>query len=531
MPLRPISAARPATESAAPASARATGDERNAGGPHESQRAPGGIFDGLKQLGRAPVARAVSKGAQWMRGRSLDLREHDPGAIQGAAPRGARFLAKVETVRLPEGTTKAPDWMTDLPKLKNVDASGFAGATLALRAPKLVKVKVPPAVQVENRAPANKKTLVKHVPAGQTVGASTAIGQVYLSKAKAGNTDSLNGEVSFAGRRGELIWCRHIAVREIFDAQRFDARKEHGLPATGRTLRELLAAERSADDKADRGIATIPARRADVRHALMGTRSRMKRHIDESIEARYCEIKQCSTENALLSHEKWGDLITEKFAQMPKPGRMSLLLETNKHAMAMFLSAKRVEGQPPDAGGMEYSVRFFDPNSMSEHVRIKERDYTKFAALNVKDFIRDADTLAYYYGADREFRIGGPVTSVAEIPNDAFMKQAHEPLYASGSDRSIKVYLGDNDVSHPVIRKHLNAMGMPAHTVLVEAAKAQPRDQRAAYLQNMRPSLGHFDFEDAVKDLERAGELDSARAHQLLADLEHGTPDLGLPAA
>lgn len=408
--------------------------------------------------------------------------------------------------------------------LKSVDASGFAGEKLTLRAPKLTKVKVPPATQVENRTNASQKTLVKHVVAGETVGTSTATGQVYLSKGKARSSDSLNGEVAFRGRRGELIWCRHIAVREILDAQRFDARKEHGVPATGRTLRELLDAERSDADQAHRGVTTRPQRRADVRHSLMGTRSRMSRHIDVSIETRYHEIKQCSIENYLLSHEKWGQLIADRFAHMPKPGRVSLLLETNKHAMAMFLSAKRVKGQPPGTDDMEYVVGFFDPNSMSEHVRVKETDYSKFATLSMKDFIRDADTRAYYYGPDREFRTGGPVTSVAAIPNDAFMKQSGEPLYAPGGHRSVNVYLADQDVSHAINRKHLRALGMPAHTALVEAAKTQPRERRADYLRSMRPAFGHFDFEDAVKDLERGGELDGDSARRLLADLENGTP-------
>jgi hypothetical protein len=172
---------------------------------------------------------------------------------------------------------------------------------------------------------------------------------------------------------------------------------------------------------------------------------------------------------------------------------------------------------------MEYSVRFFEPNSMSEDVRVKETDFTKFSTLSMKDFIRDSDTRAYYYGADREFRTAGPVTSVAEIPSDAFMKQADEPLYASGRDRSVNVYLNDEDVSHAVIRKYLGAMGMPAHTALVSAAKGQPRDQRAAYLQSMRPAFGYFDFEDAVKALEGSGELDRSSARKLLADLEDST--------
>lgn len=524
MPLRPISAANSATAAPASAGTKPAADERTASNPPDSRSGQGGFMEGLKQLGRAPVAKAVSKGVEWLRGPSLDLRGHDPEAIQ-QAPRSARFLAKVKTVRLPEGTTSTPHWMADLPKLKKLDASGFAGEKLALQAPKLAKVKVPPATQVENRTNAKKKTLVKHVVAGETVGTSTAIGQVYLSRGKAQSAD-LNGEVAFPGRRGELIWCRHIAVREILDAQRFDARKEHGAPATGRSLRALLDAERAGEEKARRGEPTTPARRADVRHELMGTRSTMSRHIDESVETRYHEIKRCSTENYLLSHEKWGELIANKFAHMPKPGQASLLLETNKHAMAMFLSAKRVKGQPPGSNRMEYSVRFFDPNNMSEHVRVKETDLTKFATLGMKDFIRDADTRAYYYGADREFKTGGPVTSVSEIPNDAFMKQPSESLYAPGSHRSVNVYLADKDVSHAVIRKYLRSMDMPAQTALVEAAKTQPRDQRAAYLQSMRPSFGHFDFEDAVKDLERGGELDSNSARQLLADLEDSTSNL-----
>jgi hypothetical protein len=85
----------------------------------------------------------------------------------------------------------------------------------------------------------------------------------------------------------------------------------------------------------------------------MGTRSRMSRHIDESVETRYHEIKRCSTENYLLSHEKWGELIANKFAHMPKPGQASLLLETNKHAMAMFLSAKH-----------QRSTAGFEPNGV-----------------------------------------------------------------------------------------------------------------------------------------------------------------------
>jgi hypothetical protein len=526
MPLRPISAANSATAAPASAGTKPAADERTASTPPDSRSGQGGFMEGLKQIGRAPVAKAFSKGVEWLRGPSLDLRGHDPEAIQQAAPRSARFLAKVKTVRLPEGTTSTPQWMAALPKLKKLDARGFAGEELALQAPKLTKVKAPPATQVENRTNARKKTLVKHIVAGETVGTSTAIGRVYLSKSKAESSDNLNGEVAFPGRRGELIWCRHIALREIFDAQRYDARKEHGLPATGRSLRALLDAERAGEEKARRGEPTRPARRADVRHELMGTRSRMSRHIDESVETRYHEIKRCSTENYLLSHEKWGELISNKFANMPKPGQVSLLLETNKHAMAMFLSAKRVKDQAPGSDRMEYSVRFFDPNSMSEHVRVKETDFTKFATLAMKDFIRDADTRAYYYGADREFRTGGPVTSVAEIPSDAFMRQSSEPLYAPGHPRSIKLHLADEDVSHAVIRKYLNAMSMPAHTALVEAAKTQPRDQRGAYLQSMRASFGHFDFEDAVKDLERGGELDSDSARQLLADLEDSTSAL-----
>ncbi|PMS22081.1 hypothetical protein C0Z18_06065 [Trinickia dabaoshanensis] len=526
MPLRLTSTARPANADSGSTAATPPAEARGARSTADAGSAQGGFIQGLKQLGRAPVAKAVSKGVEWLRGPSLDLRGHDPAAIQDRAPRSARFLAKVKTVRLPEGTTSAPHWMADLPKLKSVDASGFAGEKLTLRAPKLAKVKVPPATQVENRTNASKKTLVKHVVAGETVGTSTATGQVYLSRGKTRSSDSLNGEVAFPGRRGELIWCRHIAVREILDAQRFDARKEHGVPAMGRTLRQLLDAERSDAENAHRDVPTRPVRRADVRHGLMGTRSRMSRHIDASIETRYHEIKQCSTENALLSHEKWGELIADRFARMPKPGRVSLLLETNKHAMAMFLSAKRVKGRPPGANAMEYVVGFFDPNSMSEHVRVKETDYTKFASLGMKDFIRDADTRAYYYGADREFRTGGPVTSVAEIPNDAFLKQPSEPLYTPGGHRSVNVYLADKDLSHAINRKYLGAMGMPAHTALVEAAKAQPRDRRAAYLQSMRPAFGHFDFEDAVKDLERGGDLDSDSARRLLADLEDGMSNL-----
>lgn len=526
MPLRSISAAHPANVNSGSANATSPVEELGARNPVDSRSGQGGFVEGLKQLGRAPVAKAVSKGVGWLRGPSLDLRGHDPEAIQDSAPRSARFLAKVKTVRLPQGMTSAPHWMADLPKLKSVDASGFAGEKLTLRAPKLAKVKVPPATQVENRTPANRKTLVKHVVAGETVGTSTASGQVYLSRGKARSSDSLNGEVAFPGRRGELIWCRHIAVREIMDAQRFDARKEHGVPATGRTLRQLLDAESSDAEKARRGVTTRPARRADVRHDLMGTRSRLGRHIDVSIETRYHEIKQCSTENYLLSHGKWGHLIADRFAQMPKPGRVSLLLETNKHAMAMFLSAKRAKGQPPGGTGMEYAVGFFDPNSMSEHVRVKETDYTKFATLSMQDFIRDADTRAYYYGPDREFRTGGPVTSVAEIPNDAYLKQPSEPLYAPGGHRSVNVYLSDQDVSHAIIRKYLRTMGMPAHAALIEAVKSQPRDRRAAYLQRMRPAFGHFDFEDAVKDLERGGDLDGNSARRLLADLENGTPSL-----
>jgi hypothetical protein len=523
MPLRPISAANSASSISGSDGPKPAADDRCSSRPVDSRGAHGGFMGGLKQLGRAPVAKAVSAGVQWLRGPSLDLRGHDPEVIQKSAPRGARFLAKVKNVRLPEGTSSTPHWMAEMPKLKSVDASGFAGEKLALRAPKLARVTVPPATQVENRTNAKKKLQVEHVVAGQTVGKSTAIGQVYLSRGKARGDDDLNGVVSFQGRRGELIWCRHIAIREILDAQRYDARKEHGLPPAARTLRELLHAEKSGAQQADRAAATRPARRADVRHELMGTRSRMRRHIDESMEARYHEIKHCSTDNALLSHEKWGEFIADKFAQMPKPGRVSLLLETNKHAMTMFLSAKRAKGQAQGADGMEYSVRFFEPNSMSEDVRVKETDYTKFSTLSMKDFIRDSDTRAYYYGADREFRIAGPVTSVAEIPSDAFMKQADEPLYASGRDRSVNVYLNDEDVSHAVIRKHLGAMGMPAHTALVSAAKAQPRDQRAAYLQSMRPAFGYFDFEDAVKALEGGGELDRSSARKLLADLEDST--------
>ncbi|HVW50430.1 MAG TPA: ShET2/EspL2 family type III secretion system effector toxin [Trinickia sp.] len=495
MPLRPISAAHPANASSGSDYGKPEADASEAIRPLDSRSAQGGFMENLRQLGRSPVAKAVSNGMQWLRGRSLDLRGHDPETILDSAPRGRRFLAKVETVRLPEGTTTVPHWMQELPKLKNVDASGFAGEKLALRAPKLAKVKVPPATLVENRANTNKKTLVKHVDAGRTVGTSTATGQVYLSKAKAGRSDSLNGEVSFAGRRGELIWCRHITLREILDAQRIDSEKAHA-------------------------ISTGPARRADVRHALMGTRSRMKRHIDASIEARYHEIKQCSTENYLLSHDRWGEFITDKFAQMPKPGRVALLLETNKHAMAMFLSAKHAKGRPLGANSMEYSVRCFDPNSMSEHVRVKETDYKKFATLGVKDFIGDVETREYYYAADREFRTGGPVTCVAEIPRDAFAKRAHEPLYAPGSTRSVDLYLADEDVSQAVVRKHLKGMGMPAHAALVDATKARPRDQRAAYLQSMRPAFGHFEFEDAVNELERGGDLNSGNARQLLEDLE-----------
>jgi hypothetical protein len=259
---------------------------------------------------------------------------------------------------------------------------------------------------------------------------------------------------------------------------------------------------------------------------LMGTRSRMKKHIDETMETRYVEIKQCSTNNYLLSHDRWGEFISQKFADMHKPGHVSLMLESGKHVMAMSLSAKPAKGNASNADRMEYSVRFFDPNSMGEHVRVKEVDHTKFAALGIKDFIRDAETLAYYYGADREFRTNGPVTCVAEIPGDAFLKQTHEPLYSPQRNRSVGLYLTQEDVSHAAVRKHLQSIGMPAHAALVEGAKAHPRDQRAAFLQSMLPAFGPFELGDAVTELERSGELDRSDARQLLAKLEDSAPHL-----
>lgn len=556
------------------ANTKPAADETGTRSGRSSRAAQGGFIEGLKHLSRASVAKAASKGSDWLRGPSLDLRDRDANAVMQSAPRSANFLAKVKTVRLPEGMTSVPPWMKNLPKLENLDARGFAGEKMALRAPKLAKVKVPPTTQVENRTGTNKKTLVKHVIAGQTVGTSTAIGQVYRSTAKAGNSDSLNGEVSFAGRRREKIWCRHIALREIFDAQIYDAQKAHGAAKTGLalrkfldakrpeaqtaqatastsptlrklldaegpdapkaqgttrtgpTLRELLDAERLDEQKARGATTSGLAPRADVRHSLMGTRSRMKKHIDETIETRYVEIKQCSTHNYLLSHDRWGEFISQKFADMHKPGHVSLMLESGKHVMAMFLSAKPAKGNTSDADSMEYSVRFFDPNSMGEHVRVKEVDHTKFAALGIKDFIPDAETLSYYYGSDREFRTNGPVTCVAEIPGDAFLKQAHEPLFPPQGNRSVGLYLAREDISHAAVRKHLKSIDMPAYTALVEGAKAQPRDARAAFLRSMLAVFGRFELGDAVAELERSGDLDSSNARQLLADLEDSAPNL-----
>lgn len=281
------------------ANTKPAADETGTRSGRSSRAAQGGFIEGLKHLSRASVAKAASKGSDWLRGPSLDLRDRDANAVMQSAPRSANFLAKVKTVRLPEGMTSVPPWMKNLPKLENLDARGFAGEKMALRAPKLAKVKVPPTTQVENRTGTNKKTLVKHVIAGQTVGTSTAIGQVYRSTAKAGNSDSLNGEVSFAGRRREKIWCRHIALRKFLDAKRPeaqtaqatastsptlrklldaegpDAPKAQGTTRTGPTLRELLDAERLDEQKARGATTSGLAPRADVRHSLMGTRSRM----------------------------------------------------------------------------------------------------------------------------------------------------------------------------------------------------------------------------------------------------------------
>ena len=502
MPLRPISAAQPVNTEVGPTAAKPSADTSHTSHAPSSRNGRGAFIEGLKQLGlrRAPTTKAFSKGAQWLHGRSLDLRGHNPEDVQESPPRSSRFLAKVKTVHLPEGLTTTPHWIEGLPRLKTLNASGFAGKTLTMRAPELKNVKVPPATQVENRASTNRKTLVRHVADNQTVATSTAIGQIYRSATKARSSKGLNGEVSFAARPQELIWCRHIAVREILDAQRLDSEKLH---------------EAAPDES---------TRRADVRHALMGTRSRMKQHIDVSMEHRYREIKQCGTKNYLVSHDKWGRLITQKFAEMPKPGQATLLVESGKHAMAMFLSAKPAKRDAPGTESMEYSVRFFDPNRTFEHVRVKEVDPAKFAALGMKDLIRDPEDQVEYYATDDEFRVNGPVTCLTEVPQDAFLKQAHEPLYADSSHRSVNLHLGDDDVSHAVVHKHLSGIGMPTHTALVEAAKARPADERPAYLQSMRSACGYFDFEDAVKALLRDKQLDSSSAQRLLADLEDSAP-------
>lgn len=89
----------------------------------------------------------------------------------------------------------------------------------------------------------------------------------------------------------------------------------------------------------------------------------------------------------------------------------------------------------------------------------------------------------------------------------------------------MNLYLGDDDVSHSIVRKHLNSIGMPTHTALVEAAKVRPLDDRPAYLRSLRSACGHFDFEDAVKELLHGKGLDERSARQLLAELEGSAPN------
>ncbi|HEU4459754.1 MAG TPA: ShET2/EspL2 family type III secretion system effector toxin [Methylibium sp.] len=422
----------------------------------------GGPLAALTPNPRRAVAKDITA-AHRMRVPLLDLTSRNSQAVAHLpAQIGPLLGSHVQELRLPSDLPALPQWVADLPRLQRLDARGATGDVLTLARAELVEINVPPGTQVENRIAADRKTRINHVAGGQVVGTASAVGQSYLANAELGRTQvDLNGKVRFLRGTQEQIVCRHLAIRDILDAQKLDADKQ--VPH-------------------DRRTAVLPTNRAQQRERLMGTPARMQRHVDTAMEDRFNELRIAGTDTVLAGHSEWGQMMSDRFAAMNGPGTQHLLVLMGNHAMSLSLKAKQIDGKPP--GTMTYSVSLYDPNQTVTHVRLTETDPARIRSLAMKDLIRNARDRSEYYSADKEIPFNGPVTKFVVVPDGAYAKKNGEPMVAAGAQRQLTMYVGDADRLSMASLFHIVDAELPARDALLNGLAAQrDRAGRIDYLQ------------------------------------------------
>ena len=155
----------------------------------------------------------------------------------------------------------------------------------------------------------------------------------------------------------------------------------------------------------------------------------MRRNISYDLESRYDEINTNGTKNYLASHSQWGRVAHDVLTALTEPGSVDLLVSTVNHVMALSLEAKHAAAPAP--GTMAYTMRMYDPNRVTLHMRAEEINLNKIKSYKMYDFLLPLQMKfiadGYYKPCD-EYRTNGPVSLFTVVPGLAHQTRRRTAL-------------------------------------------------------------------------------------------------------
>ena len=305
------------------------------------------------------------------------------------------------------------------------------------------------------------------------------------------NWTKLNMEGKFPS--GEWIACRHIAIQEILDEQKFDAGLQ--TPTDG-------ASRASTDETSD------SSHYADRQLENMGDVESLEKHVDPFTQDIYMALVNRGPANYVFGHSQLGAVATHLFEVMGSARRKQQPILTIEHFVS--LSCKAAE---TPLGAPRSKLRLSDPNETLMRWEFVVSDPADLQHLTIESFFSKEDIQKYYGQGPTARHTSHLIVAPPNLYQWAKNTQTASTQPASEETRTVVEFLSPAEKSDPGRFQYWLRSGLPLPIASLQEALdgCSTDDQRRQLLA----ATSENDFPGRFLASER-GHLNAFKGHNTL---------------